>query len=170
MWFNWTLNKTRKPTRERPVFWWRQLESGPRSGLPFAHLVPRPPTSRRGAPSEAQRLVSELVAADPPERMEEIVQAYQVKPPKRHWEPVEFSQILAITRVNDAESDAWGDDGRRVVEWFDQGELMHAWPTAPIPQMTLSMSPGPRVFARVTAWLRGLIPKPDSLELASAEY
>jgi len=168
MWFQWTHKDTRSPARDRPVFWWRQVESAPRSGLPFAHLFPRPPASRRPPPSEAQRLVAELIAADPPERMEEIVETYQAKPPKRHWEPVEPWQVLSITRVDDAESKAWGDNGSQVMEWFDQGELIHAWPTAPIPQM--SLSPLPRGFARIAAWLKGLIPQQDSLELASAEY
>jgi len=168
MWFSWTNNKTRRPAGERPVFWWRQLESAPRAGLPFAHLFPRPPASRQQAPSEAQRLVSELIAPDPPERMDEIVLAYQQKPPKRQWEQVEFSQIVAISRLDGAESAAWGEDGGMVVQWFDQGELMSAWPTAPIPPMNLS--PAPRGVARITAWLKALIPKQDSLELASAEY
>lgn len=168
MWFEWTHKETRKPASERPVFWWRQLESADRSGLPFAHLFPRPPASRQRTPSEAQRLVRELVAADPPDRMEEIVQAYQYKPPERHWEPVELWQIVSIVPKDETESVAWGEDGGRIVEWFDKGDLMHAWPTSPIPLMTLS--PAPRGFARVVSWLKGLIPKPDSLELASAEY
>ena len=164
MWLKWIHNQA----RERPVFWWRQLESAPRSGLPFAHLFPRPPSARQPAPSEARRLVDELVSADPPERMEEIVQAYQRKPPQRRWETVESWQILSVSRVDDSELEAWGEDGGQVVEWFDQGELMSAWPTAAVPEMNLT--PAPRGIARVVAWLRGLLPKSDSLELASAEY
>lgn len=166
MWFKQTSNAARRG----PEFWWRQLESASRSGLPFAHLFPRPPTSRRPAPSEARQLVSELVAAAPPEPMEEIVHAYQHKPPVRRWEPVESWQIVSVSRIDDAESAAWGADGHRVVAWFDQGELMAAWPTSPIPQ--LELAPAPRGLARLVAWLKGLIliPKPDSLELASAEY
>jgi hypothetical protein len=170
MWFKWTISQTRTPARERPVFWWHQLESESRAGLPFAHLFPRPPASRRKPLSEARRLVSELVAADPPERMEEIVHAYQYKPPKRNWEPVELWQILSINRLDDAECAAWGDDGSRVVEWFDRGELLSAWPATPIPQMAQESTP--RGFGRIVAWLKGLIPDPksDSLELVGAEY
>ncbi len=168
MWLNWTSNITRTPARARPEFWWRQLESEPRAGLPFAHLFPRPPASRRKAPSEAQRLVGELIAADPPERMEEIVQAYQSTPPDRQWEPVELWQVLSINRLDETECANWGEDGSRVVEWFDRGELMHAWPTAPIAQM--GPDPARRGFGRIVAWLRGLIPKPDSLELVNAEF
>ncbi len=164
MWLKWT----HKQARDRPLFWWRQLESAPRSGLPFAHLFPRPPTARQPAPSESRRLVDELVSTDPPERMEEIVEAYQHKPPQRRWDPVESWQILSVSRVDDSESAVWGDDGGRVVEWFDQGELMSAWPTAAVPKMDLI--PEPRGIARVMAWFKGLLPQRDSLELANAEY
>ncbi len=168
MWLKWTSKKVSRSVSERPVFWWRQLEAEPRSALPFAHLFPQPPVSRRTAPNETQRLVGELVAADPPERMEEIVEAYQHRPPMRHWEPVKVWQILSAHRVEDDETAAWGEDGGQIVDWFDRGELMHAYPTEPIPQM--AVVPATRGIGRAVAWLKKLMQKPDSLELVGAEF
>ncbi|GAF86652.1 unnamed protein product [marine sediment metagenome] len=164
MWSEWLHIKGSNRIRERPVTWWRQLETAPRAAMPFAHLFPRPHQSKRHVDSEAVRLVRDLVRVRP-EHMEDVVQHYQSV---QEWEPVEASQIVSISRLNDAETAEWGTDGGQVVEWFDHGDLMHAWPTKSPTGMDISEGSTPGGIARVRTWFRGLFPK--QLELANAEF
>ncbi|MFH2010528.1 MAG: hypothetical protein ABI333_28265 [bacterium] len=114
--------------------------------------------------SEVVRLVKELVRQQP-ERMEDVVQHYQSA---QEWEPVEASQIISIARLDDTETARWGADGGQVLEWFDHGDLMHAWPMKTAAGLDYEDGGAPHGIARLTAWFRGLFPK--QLELANAEF
>ncbi len=163
MWLNWTRSKI----TERPACWWEELERAQRPGLVFAHLFPRPPRGRRPATGEAHRLVKELVRTRPEEGMEEIVNAYRKAPPGRRWEQVEPWQILSVQRLDTAELERWGADGGQVLEWFDKGELLSAWPVGD-PAEPLAEPPA-RGLARALSWLKSLLTRPESLDLANAE-
>ena len=60
-------------------------------------------------------------------------------------------------------------DGGQIVEWFDQGELLAAWPTTTFADLQEEAA-APRGISRVVAWFKGLIkPAEEQLELAKAE-
>ena len=162
MWFEWLHNTIPTAASQRPVCWWRQIETSPRMGMPFAHLFPRPPARRSPAISEAERLVRELVRTETTKPLEEIVQRHQRRQTESEWQPVEAHQVVSIERLNDHELAAWGGDAGQVVEWFDKGDLA-SWPTSSFQSLDPE-APAPRGIRRVTTWFRGFFPK--QMELA----
>ena len=99
--------------------------------------------------------------------MAAVVQAYRRGPPPRRWEPVEPWQILSAAPMSKTDVAAWGADGARVLAWFHQGDLRHAWPVAAQPAP--SAAPLRGLAALVSRLRRLWAPLPGALELASAE-
>lgn len=152
----WIHNRgSREKRAARPLFWWRQLETGQRTGLPFGHLFPRLPAARQPRPSESQRLVRELVEqAQHRPTLEDHVQQYlatNASPQTRHCDPVELWQIVGIARLDETEARKWGPGGRDIVEWFDKGELL-SWPMDHGPVNTNLKR---NAFRKIVDWLRG---------------
>lgn len=162
MWHHWAFGNQQRS--RRPQLWWKQVETTSRTALPFGHLFPRPPDSRRPSRSEAQELVETMVQSNAPQGrdMEAAVQRYMSNPASTTWEPVEAWQVLSIHRINEAEPAEWGADGNQVLEWFDRGDLV-AWPLAPDAPNPEHAPPSwlTKARMRLRAWLR----HPEELEL-----
>ncbi len=76
--------------------------------------------------------------------------------------PVEGWQVVAVERLpGDRECDAWGRDGRRVLEWFDLGDLRDALAEEAWPGIGGRERAGS--WARFRAWLRSLLFPPETV-------
>ncbi len=70
--------------------------------------------------------------------------------------PVESWQVVSVERLpGDRECDSWGHDGRRVLAWFDLGDLQTALAEEAWTHSAWSVRLG--LWARLRAWLRSIL-------------